>query len=318
MALEDCLIAKSGRSIPVEIKAARVRMNGRDYLMGIFRDITERRRLEEQLRHAQKLEAVGQLAGGVAHEFNNLLMGIGGYAQLLLPRFPSDAEAARDLARIRELSERGAGLSRQLLAFSRRSGAEPVILNINSVIENAHRMLRQLLPENVELTLSAGAGLGSVRADPGQVEQVLVNLAVNARDAMPAGGRLLIETANCELNAAYARTHAEVLPGRYVMLAVTDTGSGMDEATRRRIFDPFFTTKEVGKGTGLGLATIYGIIKQHGGHVTVYSEPGQGSTFKVYLPRLKALVAGIREVLGRKAVPSCSTALLPDGGNAGG
>jgi two-component system cell cycle sensor histidine kinase/response regulator CckA len=311
LAVEDCLLSKSGRMIPVEIRAARIRIKGRDCLLGIFRDQTEHRRIEEQLRRSQKLEAVGQLAGGVAHEFNNLLMGIGGYAQLLLGRFGADVEVARDLSRIRELSARGAGLSRQLLTFSRQSGSEPVTLDINSAIEKAHEMLQRLLPENITLERQLGRGLWMAHADPGQLEQVLVNLVINARDAMPDGGRLLIETANVELDAAYAQAHPDVRSGRHVMLSVADTGVGMDEATKRRLFEPFFTTKEVGKGTGLGLATIHGIVKQHGGHIDVYSEPGQGSTFKVFLPRVDAAERPAKEA-GAATTAALATPVAPN------
>jgi PAS domain S-box-containing protein len=259
-------------------------------IRGYLIDVTDRRRLEEQLRQAQKMEAIGRLAGGVAHDFNNLLTAISGYADILATEMDADDARRADVAEIRNAATRAATLTRQLLAFSRRSVLQPAVIDMNAVVDGIAPMLRRLVGEQIELRTVEAPDLGNVRADPAQIEQVLLNLAVNARDAMPGGGTLTIETANAKLDDEYVRTHTFVSVGSYVLLAVSDTGVGMDAATMAHLFEPFFTTKPVGEGTGLGLATVYGIVAQSGGHVAAYSEPGKGSTFKVFLPRVPAPV----------------------------
>ena len=250
-------------------------------------DITDRKQLEEQLRQAQKMEAVGRLAGGIAHDFNNLLMVIQGYSDLLVERLPGGDPLRRNAEQIQMASQRASSLTRQLLAFSRKQMLAPKILNVQSVVAEMEKILRRLIGEDIQLETSSAPDLGLVKADRSQIEQVILNLAVNARDAMPQGGRLTIETANVELDSSYSHPPAVLSPGRYVMLAVTDNGCGMDAETQAHVFEPFFTTKEKGKGTGLGLATVYGVVKQSGGYVWVYSEPGRGTSFKIYLPRIE-------------------------------
>ena len=244
------------------------------------------RNTEEQLLQAQKLEALGRLAGGVSHDFNNLLTAIIGYADLSLNRLGPDDTLRKNICEIRLAGQRAAGLTRQLLAFSRKQLMQPRVLNLNHLISNLHNMLIRMIGEDIDLRLNLYSNLGHISADPGQVEQIIMNLAVNARDAMPFGGKLSIETADVYLDEAYAREHISVVPGPFVMLAVNDSGVGMDEETRKHIFEPFFTTKEAGKGTGLGLSTVYGIVKQSGGNIWVYSELGKGTSFKVYFPRI--------------------------------
>ncbi|MBI4444207.1 MAG: response regulator [Acidobacteria bacterium] len=264
-------------------------------------EIAERKQLETQLYQAQKMEAIGRLAGGIAHDFNNHLGIIIGYSERMLDRLGSEDPLRKSAGLVKDAALRSAALTRQLLAFSRRQVFEPAILDLNDAITDLGKMLRPLIGEDIELVASLDPALGKVKVDPAQIDQVIMNLAINSRDAMPQGGRLTIETANVELDESYARTHATVLPGPYIMLAVTDSGIGMDKKTQSHMFEPFFTTKEKGKGTGLGLATIYGIVKQSGGYIWVYSEPGRGTTFKIYLPRLEA---GIQEVRVEKASPS--------------
>ncbi len=261
--------------------------------VAVKQDLTERRkaqadqeRLAAQLLQAQKMESVGRLAGGVAHDFNNLITVIATTAELRLGELPEGDPVRGDLALIRETSERAASLTRQLLAFSRQQVFEPRVVDVNALLAGTERMLHRLIGEDVDLRVKPGRAVGNVLVDPHQLEQVVVNMAVNSRDAMPRGGTLTIETANVTLDESYASDHPEVVPGPYVVLSVTDTGTGMDKATLERVFDPFFTTKELGRGTGLGLASVYGIVKQSGGSIWAYSEPGRGSTFKVYLPRV--------------------------------
>jgi PAS domain S-box-containing protein len=279
---------KDGTVFDVEVAATPLVFRGRRAWLALVSDITEKRSLEAQLLQAQKMESMGRLAGGVAHDFNNLLGIITGYAGLLRRRVAQDARLNRYVEDILKAAERAAGLTRQLLAFGRKQVLQPRVLHLNAVVDDTQKMLRRLIGEDITLVTALDPDLGVVRADPGQMEQVLMNLAVNARDAMPRGGRLTIETANVELDAAYTRNHAGVVPGGYVMLAVTDTGVGMPPEVKARLFEPFFTTKDPGKGTGLGLATVHGIVTQSGGHVWVYSELGHGTSFKVYLPRADA------------------------------
>jgi nitrogen-specific signal transduction histidine kinase len=254
--------------------------------LGVLKDIGERRRLEEQLRQSQKMEAVGRLAGGIAHDFNNLLTVIAGRAQLILSRLRPEEPIHRDASLVRSTADRAAALTQQLLAFSRKQVLQPQVLNLNKVVTGMEPMLGRLIGEDIDLAVIPVEQPGRVKADPAQIEQVIVNLVVNARDAMPEGGRLTVETADVELDAASASRHFSVPAGAYVVLAVTDTGTGMDEATRTRVFEPFFTTKEPGKGTGLGLSTVYGIVKQSGGDIQLESEVGRGTRFKIYLPRV--------------------------------
>jgi two-component system cell cycle sensor histidine kinase/response regulator CckA len=289
-------ITKDGRTISCEwYNTPLVDESGRVFgVASLVHDVTERVALEEKLRHAQKMEAIGRLAGGVAHDFNNLLTVIMGYNQILTDGVPAAGRLMNATVQIRTASERAEEITRQLLAFSRKQVLQPRVIDLNDVMMNIDTMLRRLIGEDIEVLTVPGRDLGAVKADPGQLEQVIMNLAVNARDAMPSGGRLTLETGNMELDESYAREHPPLQPGRYVMLAVSDTGIGMDADTQAHIFEPFFTTKEVGKGTGLGLSTVYGIVNQSGGYIWVDSEPDRGATFKIYFPRIDQPVEGIR------------------------
>jgi two-component system cell cycle sensor histidine kinase/response regulator CckA len=280
-------------------------------ICGIATDITDRKSLEEQLRQSQKMEAVGQLAAGMAHDINNMLTVINGYSELMLRSLPGGDPHRATVEQIRRAGERTATLTRQLLAFSRQQVLQPKVLDLNAVVANMETMLHRVIGEDFDLLTILSPGLATVQADPGQIEQILLNLVVNARDAMPAGGRLAIETADVVLDTDYARRHVAVTPGRYVMLAVSDNGCGMDAATQARIFEPFFTTKEKGKGTGLGLSMVYGIVKQSGGHIQVYSEPGRGTSFRIYLPRTEGVVEAVEPERAQEPLhPGSETILL--------
>ena len=293
LAMDTVLVSSDGEEIPIADTAAPI-VDDKGNLAGavlVFRDITEHRRVEESLRESHKMEAVGRLAGGVAHEFNNLLMVIRGYSELLLQRSSANDLVRTNAEEIRKAADRAASLTRQLLAFSRKQVLQPKVLDLNAVVTEVEKMLRRLIGEDIELTAVLDLALGPVKADPGQIEQIILNLAVNARDAMPQGGRLTLKTANVTLDQAYVRQHLGATPGPYVLLAVSDTGVGMDAETRSHIFEPFFTTKGAGKGTGLGLSTVYGIVKQSGGTIWVESAPGRGTTFEIYLPLVEETAA---------------------------
>ena len=296
---------KDGSATVVRLSGRAIREGNHTPAYELFaEDITERRTLEMQLRQAQKMEAVGRLAGGIAHDFNNLLMVISGYCEFLLERLGPEPGLRGPAQEIANAAERATSLTRQLLAFSRKQMLDPKILDLNAVVTENLKMLTRLIGEDIDLVMVPGSDLGAIKADPGQVEQVIMNLAVNGRDAMPKGGKLTIETSNVSLGENYGRFHAGAKPGEYVMLAISDTGAGMDVETQSHIFEPFFSTKGT-KGTGLGLSTVYGIVKQSGGYIWVYSEPGKGSTFKVYFPR----VTEVREfAVAQSAVAQESTA----------
>jgi hypothetical protein len=281
---------KNGAEFPVEISLSTIATEAGLFGIAFISDVSPRKILEEQLMHAQKMEAVGRLAGGVAHDFNNMLTVIAGYNRMILDELSSVDPLRVYAEEVLKAADRAAALTNHLLAFSRRQVLRPRVIDLNAVIGQTENMLRRLIGEDIQLIVSLAADTGNIKADPNHIEQAIVNLVVNARDAMPLGGHIGIETCNVRIDEAYAQTHIGVSPGEFVMIAVSDTGHGMDAATRQNIFEPFFTTKQSGKGTGLGLATVYGMVKQSGGDIRVYSEPGHGTTFKIYFPRVVAPV----------------------------
>lgn len=291
--------AKDGSAFDVEVTSHSLVFDGRPARLSLVVDVTERKRLEVELRQSQKLQAIGQLAGGIAHDFNNLLTAITCYADLLLQNMPASDDRRADVLEITKAADLAANLTGHLLAFSRKQVLQPTVLDINGAVSDIEKMLRRVIGEHIELSLALDSAAGYVNVDRGQLEQVLLNLAVNARDAMPHSGKLSIRTSSALFDEEYARTHQDVAPGDYVELTVNDTGCGMTKEVRAHVFEPFFTTKERGKGTGLGLSTVYGIVKQSEGHIWLYSEVGVGTSFKVYLPRVTAV--GDRVPLGAPA-----------------
>ena len=312
--LETRRARKDGSSVDVLLSCAPFRDAQADLsgAIALYQDLTEYRRLEEQLRQSQKMEAIGQLAGGVAHDFNNLLTVIKAYSGIIADQMDDANPLKVDVGEIQRAAGRASSLTQQLLAFSRKQVLQPGVLDLNSVSRELEPMVRRLIGDDVQVVLRLDDTIGKVTADRSQVEQVLINLIVNARDAMPGGGTVSIETANVELSDGYSRLRPVVVPGKYVMIAVSDTGEGMDEETQSRIFEPFFTTKPAGKGTGLGLSTVYGIVKQSSGYIWVYSEPRIGTTFKVYLPMMEAeeISVAVAERAVRKPMLGSETVLL--------
>jgi PAS domain S-box-containing protein len=301
---ESVRVAKDGRHLNVSISVSPV-WDAEGKIVGasaIARDITAQKRAEEQLRQAQKMEAVGRLAGGVAHDFNNILGIIAACGELLRSRVDSNPESQQFLDNLRKATERGASLTRQLLAFSRKQPVQPRILDLNERLKEVSKLVRPLVGDDVQMTILPSSEAAIIEADPSQLDQIILNLAVNARDAMPKGGRLILETSAKDFDQAFAEQHPPMTAGKYVMLAVSDNGLGMDQATVSRVFEPFFTTKEIGKGTGLGLATVYGIVQQSRGHIWVYSEPGRGTTFKIYLPSADSKI-GLAAELEAESLP---------------
>lgn len=285
--IEIAMLRKDGRKVLLEASARLLRSDEKkDCIQGTARDVTDRRQLENMVRQSQKLEAIGRLSGGLAHDFNNLLCVISGHIELLMEALEPADPAFRSVTQIRKAADSAAALTRQLLAFSRRQVFHPQVVDLNAIVVETEKLLERLIDEHIEFYTALDPSLGRVLVDPVQVEQVIINLVLNARDAMPEGGKLTIETSNLDLDDDHHSRISHVPAGKYVLLAMTDTGCGMNEETQSHIFEPFYTTKELGKGTGLGLATVYGIVKQSGGYIWVYSEEGRGTTFKVYLPRV--------------------------------
>jgi two-component system, cell cycle sensor histidine kinase and response regulator CckA len=304
-------LMKNGQSADVDMRVYRIRTAGGNTALVVPQDDRRRKQLEDQLQQAQKMESVGMLAGGIAHDFNNLLTIINGYSQMLLSGLPEKDENRSSVEQIMKAGERAAELTRQLLTFSRRQVVRPRVLDLNTVVVSTAVMLRRLIGEHIELRIVEGPNLAKVHADASQLEQVILNLAVNSRDAMLNGGTLILETQNVDFEEPYRGPHTTLQPGRYAMLAVTDTGAGMDAETRSHLFEPFFTTKAQGHGTGLGLSTVYGIVKQSGGEIVVYSEPGHGTCVKTYFPSIaESAVEGTADKLVEKLRPGSETILL--------
>jgi PAS domain S-box-containing protein len=308
------IVCKKGEIKEIEFKPTLL---DDDRIVVILSDITERKRaekekaaLQEELRQSQKMEAIGRLAGGIAHDFNNLLTVISGNCELSFLQLKGGDPLKENIQEIKRAADRATSLTRQLLAFSRRQILEPKVLDLNTIIKDLDKMLRRVIGENIKLVTLLSDGLGTVRTDPGWMEQVIINLALNARDAMPSGGKLIIETTNVELGESYAQSHVAMKPGRHVKLCVRDTGTGMSPEVRERLFEPFFTTKAKGKGTGLGLSTVYGIVMQSGGNICVHSEPGLGTTFEIYLPRVDESLEEMREKVTREEPPHGSETIL--------
>jgi signal transduction histidine kinase/ActR/RegA family two-component response regulator len=303
---------KDGKMITVELSGRPVADESGNslYFEVIVEDVSRQRGVENRLRHVQKMEAIGRLAGGIAHDFNNVLGVIAGYSEMLLDKLTNDSHLSALVTHVLKATERGASLTRQLLAFSRQQVLDPRVINIQQHIKGIEGLLRRVLGEDVQLTVDAGSSASHLRADPAQLEQVIMNLVVNARDAMPAGGNLTIEISRAQLDTDYCKHAPDTRPGNYVCIAITDTGCGMSPEVLSRVFEPFFTTKESGKGTGLGLATVYGIVKQSGGNITVYSEVGHGTTFKVYLPLTEEVASGPDVPSLESVVPSGTETIL--------
>jgi signal transduction histidine kinase/CheY-like chemotaxis protein len=301
---------KDGTEFPVEICLGPVATQEGTLISSTIVDVTEQKKLEKQLQLSQRMEAIGQLAGGVAHDFNNLMTVVLGGCEALAAQLTENRPALRKIGMVKKAADSAADLTRQLLAFGRKQILQPRVIGPDEVLKEVEGMLRQLIGENIGLEVNLHSEVGSIRVDPGQMEQILVNLAANARDAMPNGGRLTIEADNVDLDNSYVKIHPPAIPGPYVMFAVSDTGCGMDQKTQSQIFDPFFTTKEFGKGTGLGLATVYGIVKQSGGYIWVYSELGKGSIFRIYLPRVGGAATRLQQTDADDAAEHGSETIL--------